>query len=65
MSRPLLRGTAEVVAQLDRPDRPAVTAGAAVAVLQQAIQRSELDAAVVAALAADVRDDKREGDGVA
>jgi len=50
---------------IDRPDRPAVTAGAAVAVLQQAIQRSELDAAVVAALAADVRDDQREGDGVA
>ena len=50
---------------IDRPDRPAVTAGAAVVVLQQAIQRSELDAAVVAALAADVRDDQREGDGVA
>ena len=48
---------------IDRPDRPAVAAAEAVAVLQQAVQRGELDAAVVAALAAGVRDDQREGGG--
>ena len=50
---------------IDRPDRPAVAAGEAVAVLQQAVQRGELDAAVVAALAAGVRTDDHEGGGKA
>ena len=50
---------------IDRPDRPAVAAAEAVAILQQAVQRGELDAAVVAALAAGVRNDPREGDGTA
>jgi len=47
---------------IDRPDRPAVAAAEAVATLQQAVQRGELDAAVVAALAAGVRSDQQEGD---
>lgn len=48
---------------IDRPDRTAITATEAVAILQQAVQRGELDAAVVAALAAGVRNDPQEGDG--
>ena len=48
---------------IDRPDRTAVAAIQAVAILQQAVQRGELDAAVVAALAAGVRNDPQEGDG--
>jgi len=48
---------------IDRPDRTAVAAAEAVANLQQAVQRGELDAAVVAALAAGVRSDQQEGDG--
>lgn len=48
---------------IDRPDRTAVTAAEAVANLQQAVQRGELDAAVVAALAAGVRNDPQKGDG--
>lgn len=47
---------------IDRPDRPAVAAAEAVAILQQAVQRGELDAAVVAALAAGVRSDQQEGE---
>ena len=41
--------------RIDRPDRPAMSAEAAVAVLQQSVQRGQLDAAVVAALATNVR----------
>lgn len=48
---------------IDRPDRTAVPAAEAVGILQQAVQRSELDAAAVAALAAGVRSDPQEGDG--
>lgn len=50
---------------IDRPDRPAVAAAEAVAILQQAVQRGELDAAVVAALAAGVRSDQQEGEAKA
>jgi response regulator RpfG family c-di-GMP phosphodiesterase len=50
---------------IDRPDRPAVVAAEAVAILQQAVQRGELDAAAVAALAAGVRNNEQEGDGTA
>jgi HD-GYP domain-containing protein (c-di-GMP phosphodiesterase class II) len=39
----------------DRPDRPAVTETEAVRILQSAVARGELDAAVVAALASKVR----------
>lgn len=41
--------------RIARPDRPAMSADAAVQILQQSVQRGELDAAVVAALAAGVR----------
>jgi putative two-component system response regulator len=41
--------------RIARPDRPAMSADAAVQILQQSVQRGELDAAVVAALAASVR----------
>jgi putative two-component system response regulator len=41
--------------RIARGDRPAMTAEAAVQILQQAVQRGELDAAVVAALASGVR----------
>jgi response regulator RpfG family c-di-GMP phosphodiesterase len=41
----------------DRPDRPAVAQAEAVRVLQSAVARGELDAAVVAALASQVRSD--------
>jgi len=41
--------------RIDRPDRPAMSAEAAVGVLQQSVQRGQLDAAVVAALATNVR----------
>ena len=50
---------------IDRPDRPAVAAAEAVAFLKQAVQRGELDAAAVAALAAGVRSDQEEGDRTA
>lgn len=43
-----------------RADRPAMSADAAVQILQQSVQRGELDAAVVAALAAGVRGHDRE-----
>ena len=46
--------------RVDRPDRPAVPADEAIATLQQSVQRGELDAAVVAALAASVRATARE-----
>ena len=39
----------------DRPDRPAVSESEAVRILQGAVARGELDAAVVAALATQVR----------
>ncbi len=42
-----------------RPDRPAMSADAAVQILQQAVQRGELDAAVVAALAGIARSNDR------
>lgn len=48
---------------IDRPDRPAIAPDAAVAVLREAIGRGELDAAVVAALAAGVRDGERAEGG--
>jgi len=41
--------------RIARPDRPGMSADAAVQILQQSVQRGELDAAVVAALAAGVR----------
>ncbi len=41
--------------RIARPDRPAMSADAAVQILQQAVQRGELDAAVVAALATNAR----------
>jgi len=41
--------------RIARADRPAMSADAAVQILQQSVQRGELDAAVVAALAAGVR----------
>ena len=41
--------------RIARPDRPAMSADAAVQILQQSVHRGELDAAVVAALAAGVR----------
>ena len=41
--------------RIARPDRPAMSADAAVQILQQSVQRGELDAAVVAALATGVR----------
>jgi len=41
--------------RIARPDRPAMSADAAVQILQQCVQRGELDAAVVAALATGVR----------
>lgn len=50
---------------IDRPDRPAVAAAEAVAILHQAVQRGELDAAVVAALGAGVRNDQQEGEATA
>ena len=40
---------------VDRPDRPAVTEAEAVRILQGAVARGELDAAVVAALATQIR----------
>ncbi|MEP7003735.1 MAG: HD domain-containing phosphohydrolase [Chloroflexota bacterium] len=42
-----------------RPDRPAMSSDAAVQILQQAVQRGELDAAVVAALAGIARSNNR------
>jgi len=45
--------------RIARPDRPAMSADAAVQILQQSVQRGELDAAVVAALAAGVRGQDR------
>ena len=39
----------------DRPDRPAVAEAEAVRILQGAVARGELDAAVVAALATQIR----------
>ncbi|MDQ6858360.1 MAG: response regulator [Chloroflexota bacterium] len=41
--------------RIARPDRPAMSADAAIQILQQSVQRGELDAAVVAALATSVR----------
>ena len=41
--------------RIARPDRPAMSGDAAVQILQQAVQRGELDAAVVAALATNAR----------
>jgi putative two-component system response regulator len=41
--------------RIARPDRSAMSADAAVQILQQSVQRGELDAAVVAALASGVR----------
>ena len=46
--------------RIARPDRPALSAEAAVQILQQSVQRGELDAAVVAALASGVRASDRE-----
>jgi response regulator RpfG family c-di-GMP phosphodiesterase len=46
--------------RIARPDRPAMSADAAVQILQQSVQRGELDAAVVAALATSVRGRDRE-----
>lgn len=45
--------------RIARPDRAALSADAAVQILQQSVQRGELDAAVVAALAAGVRANDR------
>ena len=42
-----------------RPDRAAMSTDAAVQILQQSVQRGELDAAVVAALANSVRGNDR------
>ena len=39
----------------DRPDRPAVSEAEAVRILQGAVAKGELDAAVVAALATQIR----------
>ena len=41
--------------RIARPDRAAMSADAAIQILQQAVQRGELDAAVVAALATSAR----------
>ncbi|HVR88178.1 MAG TPA: HD domain-containing phosphohydrolase [Candidatus Limnocylindria bacterium] len=49
--------------RIDRPDRPAMSADAAVSILQQSVQRGELDAAVVAALATSIRSDRGEATG--
>ena len=47
-----------------RADRPAMSSDAAVQILQQSVQRGEIDAAVVAALATGVRgNDRREATG--
>ncbi|HEX9269842.1 MAG TPA: HD domain-containing phosphohydrolase [Candidatus Limnocylindria bacterium] len=45
--------------RIARPDRPAVSPAEAVATLQRSVQRGELDAAAVAALAASIRAEER------
>lgn len=49
--------------RVTRPDRPAMSADAAVQILQQSVQRGELDAAVVAALASGTRANRGEATG--
>lgn len=50
--------------RIARPDRPGMSAEAAVQILQQSVQKGELDAAVVAALASGVRaNDRGEATG--
>ena len=44
---------------IDRPDRTALPPAEAIAILQQSVQRGELDAAVVAALASSARGNER------
>ena len=46
--------------RVSRPDRPAMSADAAVQILQQSVQRGQLDAAVVAALASGARANRGE-----
>ncbi|HEX9496713.1 MAG TPA: HD domain-containing phosphohydrolase [Candidatus Limnocylindria bacterium] len=50
--------------RIARPDRPGMSAEAAVQILQQSVQKGELDAAVVAALASGIRaNDRGEATG--